>query len=1831
MATSELDLVNNVDLRLALTESEAQLEQTLTQLLTPLLLKLASQDPQVRQAVFKVIQNVFPRITAAPALQLPVEALLAQIKEPKIAAKIDGSTVRLYSLLFLSKGVERLTPEQKCKLVPEIIKNISLLPANATPRMFSVLVKLLENWKAPTRESPEFENMHKTLGFDVNANDESFLANKIGKFLMLQPNSTPAPMPLPGLSLSDCSFFTKDAGITYSNSQDLNTAKVRVLEFLKAGFSDQNLVLPLLVASVDSSSTIADAAETRYRKLTIDYNDNKLIDSLVDLYLGTQCPAVKPTLQDKILGLLLKCNVEMFASTATQIAELGLSSEHNRLRLSAVRFIKRTTREQQSSEIDQEHHCSQIASKLKMNILSDGWPQLDSTKVSDFHKAVKQRELQYETLGDLLCSSSKFLENNLDYFLFLFESLESETAELRSVLQIVLSRLTMYLPKLLKESKEALRPIFRSIIINETSHSATKFLALKFVNMAYPFSDVDARFLCVLGTNSNFTSEAVEEARKGLDPYQYSLIAANLLAFEATQPEAFSTSIKMPTFDDYLSLLMHELDSALISSRKQIQSCMKEAILFAFRILIMHSIESHKTVIAVDEHWQTRLDEAMETDPVVKDLVASEIDRLSRTDYQMTGDDAPKNQLQNFVDLVLSSLKDHFVTSQAIAPNSVISSVLYSVIKVCPDNIIASLRPHLTDILQILLQTSQFTESLRKLAKCHAIIGTHCDVTADYITEVQSAFGEMNGLVNRKEVALYVVSVFFSRLALRNRLNELELDYVFAFLENLIELVKIPQLYDPCLLSVSELAIFGVMGPTINDSERLIAIQKALFDAILPRAKACHELSLLSLTKLSLASKELYESNFNEALPIEDLVFGTHIAKNIEFAFVGGECLLILAGGWQSKYLKQSLDIQGSSLELVPLATGRCTFVLSEILRFAKMSKPALRKASCLWLLAIVQYLGHLPEIKNRAAEVHFAFMSFLLERDEIVQECASRGLGLTYELGNAELKETLVKGLIKSFTDPSGSTALTSGSVGADTQLFDNDILRTHDGSISTYKDVLSLASDVGDPSLVYKFMSLAKANASWTSRRGMAFGLGKVLSKSSLETLLANDSRLILRLIPKLFRYRFDPNKLVSQSMNDIWSALFPESSTTINNNFESILNEVLKGMGNREWRTRQASISAMESLLQIQAYTKYEQHLQEIWNMTFRCMDDIKDTVRKEGQTLAKTLARILIRNTDPSSGNATASQSKKIIEQVIPFLLGGKALLSDAEEVKHFALDTILKLCDTAGDSIKSFIPTLITTFVELMSSLEPEIVNYLVLNADKYNLSGNEVDAKRIQSLGSSPLLEAIDKLIGHVDESLMDELVSKLKSTIKKSVGLPSKACGSRVIVMLVTKMPVLSKPYGDKLLGICLANLKDRNLAISTSFAISAGYCCKLTSVEGIVNYSAELTNLYFANKDAKSRLIAAQASNSVSKFAGYDKFEAVASAFLPLAFIGKHDEDKDVQKLFESEWIECASGNSAIKLYFNEIRSLIELQIKCNDYSIRRLIARTLIDMASLIDNYSEKETEALFEILLYGCKDKSWVGKELVFDALIKFSTKNVAKLNNNSELMDAVLKTVTTEVKRRNKTYQVCAIQSMSSFIREFPQFLELITQYVDIMGAVLDDDYLEEVDLLDENRKGEKSLKSQHAVKIEEVYIGLLKNIGTSISPHAVNLDLLKFLLQSMKKFANSGHELSWRTCIGFNEIVKSDLEPLSKLDLDSAALSVVSEFFELLFSFKEEYRLDRALTLLARNSAWGIRLFKKYSLVVFCESIQLQLELIREQGQSSVVTAEIDKALKELI
>lgn len=82
--------------------------------------------------------------------------------------------------------------------------------------------------------------------------------------------------------------------------------------------------------------------------------------------------------------------------------------------------------------------------------------------------------------------------------------------------------------------------------------------------------------------------------------------------------------------------------------------------------------------------------------------------------------------------------------------------------------------------------------------------------------------------------------------------------------------------------------------------------------------------------------------------------------------------------------------------------------------------------------------------------------------------------------------------------------------------------------GKLSTYKELCSLANEMGQPDLVYKFMDLANHQASLNSKRGAAFGFSKIakLSGDALQPYLR-------QLVPRLVRYQYDPDKNVQVCM--------------------------------------------------------------------------------------------------------------------------------------------------------------------------------------------------------------------------------------------------------------------------------------------------------------------------------------------------------------------------------------------------------------------------------------------------------------------------------------------------------------------------------------------------------------------------------------------------------------------------------------------------------------------------------------------------------------------------
>jgi proteasome component ECM29 len=62
----------------------------------------------------------------------------------------------------------------------------------------------------------------------------------------------------------------------------------------------------------------------------------------------------------------------------------------------------------------------------------------------------------------------------------------------------------------------------------------------------------------------------------------------------------------------------------------------------------------------------------------------------------------------------------------------------------------------------------------------------------------------------------------------------------------------------------------------------------------------------------------------------------------------------------------------------------------------------------------------------------------------------------------------------------------------------------------------------------------------------------------------------------------------------------------------------------LGGRLWRNRQAAAAALADLLQGRRWGELAPYIPTLWTMTFRAMDDIKDSVRGERHSSSLTSA-------------------------------------------------------------------------------------------------------------------------------------------------------------------------------------------------------------------------------------------------------------------------------------------------------------------------------------------------------------------------------------------------------------------------------------------------------------------------------------------------------------------------------------------------------------------------------------------------------------------------------
>ena len=1106
---------------------------------------------------------------------------------------------------------------------------------NNASSLFYLLLKILHSLVLPSRGDKEDLDLRGNLGFEENSGDSAFVATWLGKLLMLTAGLLEGRRG-PGLSTEDFEFLNlygkKDIWNPNAGGLNLVETKVRAAKFLASGaFTDAERFLPALIASSDLNSRLSEVGDDVLKRThpTLSLEQPQLLEQLFGTYLGTRgaegsLPA-RPPLQIKILGLLCKSKaVASFVTQSTQIVKEGLVplQEHvvpgrnepvkQGLEASKLRnqiFVFTNWLARISSAAQLKSFAPALVNQMRAYIESQGWPTY-SHEISPGTGELDSRSYGYESIGLLAaaCPQPLLLEPDLDLLRWIFNSLGSDRSgrdisiSIEQALSSVIGAFSRSLDPDIETPLTDLLLYQMNLRVGDVQGSgyevvrSTQFTAVRFANRCLPFSNTKARWINVLaiGSETGVKNEVQEEGKRGLDPYWHRNL--NPPANTGSHVEGMDENhfYRLPHFRELVIQYYGSsspwnaqiLDSQPIMSARAYGA----AALFCRCVLVHQALESTGDSPTIDAEWERKLGVLIETNVDARQKLRKHLRSLAVADTDTFA------TLALFLKALFIGVAGHMEYSEGRC-----AECLLELCSLSPDVAISSFAQEAPSLQKAVSSTNI---SVRVAAS--NIFGVLASQPRDSRQSIQNTLKQFELKLSfwKSAVGVQVLEVhgatlatgfYLSRFSRRHGLTENLKNHCKVFLVTILDIIRDSRdatLLDGAIRALSELAAYSVVT---LESVTPAHTASSIVSSLKTKAESGNEKAILALGDLAMTCRE--ETEDSHLTDIVEILYNLHETRQPEIQFAVGSALSSAAIGWKSEVSTGRLDVEGSP----PPTPGRevtLSRMLEKVLQHCKTTKPSLRQASVIWLLCLVQYCGQLQDIKGRLRDCQVAFKGFLADHDSLNRESAARGLTFVYDKGDQNVKTELVRDLVTSFT---GSSAGLAGNVSDQTQLFEPGALPTGDNqSITTYKDIMSLAAEVGDPSLVYRFMSMASNNAIWSSRAAFGhFGLSKILSDSSVDGFLAESSKLY----PVLYRYRFDANSNVRASMNDIWKALVKDSAVVIDQHFDDIMGDLLKNILGKEWRVRQACCAAIADLVQGRQLEKYEKYLDKIWTLTFK----------------------------------------------------------------------------------------------------------------------------------------------------------------------------------------------------------------------------------------------------------------------------------------------------------------------------------------------------------------------------------------------------------------------------------------------------------------------------------------------------------------------------------------------------------------------------------------------------------------------------------------------------
>lgn len=700
--------------------------------------------------------------------------------------------------------------------------------------------------------------------------------------------------------------------------------------------------------------------------------------------------------------------------------------------------------------------------------------------------------------------------------------------------------------------------------------------------------------------------------------------------------------------------------------------------------------------------------------------------------------------------------------------------------------------------------------------------------------------------------------------------------------------------------------------------------------------------------------------------------------------------------------------------------------------------------------------LGQLEDIQK-------AFTLLLGDRSEFVQQLSSCGVALVYEMCPPQGQKDLVSSLVRSLTSGKAKSAATvPGDQGTMLELNRDDIQEGSGGPKSaTYKELCTLAQDMGQPELVYKFMDLAGHAALWNSRKGAALAgstlLGSELAAEQLRPHLKS-------LLPRLYVYCYDPTENVRTAMAVVLGAVIKAASVSsvfeaVSENFELVTQHCLKSMTSRQWRTREAGCSALRDALVSRTWDQVKDHLSEFWYYCIRALDDIKESVRKAAASTGRAMSELSIHLCNPGQVGVDIARAAAAV--VIPAVMPG--IMHSDESVRSISGLTMTKLIRYGGEALRGSVAELVGMLLEAASELEPQVMNY----AQFHVADPNELEDLRVSaaSTSASPLIDSLERLSGLVDESNVDDVVRTMVRLVKVGVGIPTRAGTARFFSTMLKSRAVVVEPSAYKLVNSAVAaSGMEVNGTLRNAWCSAAGTGAKLCSTPDVTRFVDRIVG-FSGSEDSRERVLASCLASAIWR-ESTDTARQHASVLLPIAYMGSYEADDDAGgagKNWRDVWNEGAPSTEAgLRHYAKEITDICEVRLATSSqYRVKRSAAVALGALAEASnESVDVKYMQKAAKTLIGALPGHIWDGKIAVIEAIgiIGGCYKDLnVWLDVNGA--DHVVHVLLGETKRGKKEYKLAAMESANKVLNGchdeydgFEAVYEQLSDYWKVMVA-----------------------------------------------------------------------------------------------------------------------------------------------------------------------------------